>query len=379
MNRTHLSNLRIAIFTRYLPSMGGVEFFTDNLAGALTKAGAHVVVITTDQEKEDLRRPFLVVRIPSSELLQGRYPVFNTAAARKTVDDIIQREDINAYVVNGRFYQLSRFGAKIARQHGKRAVVIDHSSSYVSDTASLMGKALAAADHASTSLLDRYHPVYYCVSKLSSRWISTFGLTSSGEIHNAIDADAFISEASAYSLEPVQDSSLKILYAGRLIEEKGVRRVIEAIKQTEAKAEAFIAGSGPLAPYVEQEAAVNPRIHFLGRLSHPDLSAAMQQADIFCFPTTYGEGLPTCLLEAGACSCALMTTMTGGTEEIIPTERYGIVLENVSPKEIARQVDQLEKNPARLKALQRNIASHIRQHFGWTNTVEELASALQDA
>ena len=357
--------------------MGGVEFFSDNLALALSKRGAHVLIVTTDPCNAELERPFEIFRIPSRGLLAGRYPVFNAIQASKNVTALLKEQAINSYVINGRFYELSRFGAKLARKNGAEPIVIDHSSSYVASTDSLLGKLLAIADHATTRCLNHYHPAYYCVSQLSSEWIRTFNIRSSGEIHNAIDAASFTTNASSFQIAPQSTAAIKVLYAGRLIEEKGVKKAIEAIKLTRSNAELFIAGSGPLEPYVQREANQDGRVHYLGRLNHPDLASTMIRSDIFCFPTEYGEGLPTSLLEAGACGCALITTRTGGTAEIIPTDDHGVVLNSTAPDEIARQIDHLAEDRVRLNRMQAIIRNHVMHNFSWQNTVNELLRALE--
>lgn len=365
----------IAFFTRYLPSMGGVEVFTDNLATALTKKGIKCLIITTDNGESEKAQRFPVIRIPSNNLLDGRYPVFNTVKAAQAIKRTLKDYGVTSIVINGRFYQLSRFGAKTAKELGITPIVIDHSSSYVADTSNIIGKCLAIADHVSTKLLNRYGPKYFCVSKLSSEWIQTFGLTSSGEIHNAINANEFRNNASALPLVKVNDDSISVIYAGRLIPEKGVMKLAEAVRDLD-DVELFIAGSGPLENDVKALCEIVQNAHFLGRLSHPDLASVLKQSDIFCFPTEYGEGLPTCLLEAGSCGCALITTNTGGTEEIIPNSNFGIVLGEVNPTTIRNAINSLCHDKERMNSMKSAIREHVEKTFSWDNTIRELLEAI---
>lgn len=63
----------------YLPSMGGVEKYTHNLATALSRAGRRVTIVTSrlsdDDPAEEERDGARIVRLPSRPLLNGRLPL----------------------------------------------------------------------------------------------------------------------------------------------------------------------------------------------------------------------------------------------------------------------------------------------------------------
>lgn len=370
----------IAFFTRYLPNMGGIEFFTDNLASQLVRDGYEPIVITTDSAQTELARDFTIVRLPSKNLLSGRYPIPLHSTVRTQLKTLLLDRKVHHVVINGRFYPLSRLGAKLARELNTTPLVIDHSSSYVANPKTGMGACLAIADHITTALLKFYDPSFYCVSKRSSEWLKRFNITSSGEIHNALDASQFRAQAHAIPLPSIQtdrNKSFRVAFAGRLIQEKGILNLIDAFAKLNPGPELYIAGSGPLHDTVSLLANENSSIHYLGRLDHPSLSFLLQQCDVFCFPTEYGEGLPTCLLEAGACGCALITTDTGGTAEIIPTKDHGIVLKNTDPSTIADAINQLLMDHTRVEILRTNAQNHIESTFTWKNTEHELLEALE--
>ena len=105
----------------------------------------------------------------------------------------------------------------------------------------------------------------------------------------------------------------------------------------------------------------------------------LQESDAFCFPTSYAEGMPTNLLEAGACGNALVVTNTGGTEEIVPDVSHGIVLENVRPDTIAEALLRLYNNPTMLSQLKSNAQHHIETNFSWSKTADSVVRACQRA
>lgn len=368
----------IVFFSRYLPSMGGIENFTQSLSHELRRQGHNVIIVTTDGKPGIAKENgVIVLRLRSIELLGGRYPVPLSINVRKKIKSIIGVSTCINVVINSRFYPLSLIGASFASSMGVKPILIDHSSSYIKAKSKMVSKTFEIADKLMTNVLNRYPIDYYGVSKMSSRWLTSFGIQSKGEISNAIDAESFIKQSSGHVFIN-NESLLSITYAGRLIEEKGVLTVANLAQRFPGVVEVYIAGSGPLEAQIKLESKKVDNLHFLGRLSHPDLASLLIQSDVFCFPSTYGEGLPTCLLEAAACKCALITTVNGGTEEIIPSSSYGFILKSEESEELNTLVGQFIQNPNLYKSCAIEVYKHVLSSFSWNQTAHSLLQAFME-
>lgn len=96
-----------------------------------------------------------------------------------------------------------------------------------------------------------------------------------------------------------------ILYLGRVEKRKGsdllLKAFAELVKQ-KPEAHLVIAGDGPLAPklktYVKFENV--PNVHFPGYVTEEEKIHLLQNADLACFPSPYGEGYGIVILEAMA-------------------------------------------------------------------------------
>ena len=66
-----------------------------------------------------------------------------------------------------------------------------------------------------------------------------------------------------------------------------------------------------------------------------DMAAVYAAAHIVCLPS-YREGLPTVLLEAGACGCALVTTDVPGCREVVRDGETGLVVPSRDPMALAQ-------------------------------------------
>lgn len=108
-----------------------------------------------------------------------------------------------------------------------------------------------------------------------------------------------------------------VLFVGRLIVEKGISEVLEALSKLAETNDArlIIAGEGPDRLRLEEYArrlGIEPRTTFAGYLSRESLAEAYEAASIFVLPTRYREGFPTSITEAMFAGLPIITTRTRG-------------------------------------------------------------------
>lgn len=370
----------------YPPHLGGVETFTKNLARALAARGASVTVVTNDTEglgagiaDED---GVEVARLPCRPLVDGRLPLPRHDAAFRAIDRELRRARWDGVLVNARFYPHSLYGMRMARSHGLTPVVLDHGSAPLSFSNPVLDPLVWTYERAITAWgKTRYQPRYYGISQKSAAWLRAFGIEAEGVITNAIDAAAFRAQSSGrdFRIElGIAPDRLLVAFVGRLIPEKGVASLIEASRDETLRAAGVtfvIAGSGPLED--EVRAAESETLLFTGPLAPTDVASLLLQADALCLPTDYPEGLPTALLEAGACGCALLCTETGGTAEIIPDARYGIVLSNSRPETIVAALLPLAGDSNAVQALADAARHRVEGTFTWDRTAEAVEAAFR--
>ncbi len=126
-------------------------------------------------------------------------------------------------------------------------------------------------------------------------------------------------------LNPIRNSAnhrLKILFIGRLVEQKGLDvllRVALLLKQRKHDFEVRIIGSGPLRSSLEdqaQEFKLDSCVNFVGAVKPGEVAVQFSDADLFVLPSRY-EGFPGVLLEAIAHGLPAIATRVSGSEEII--------------------------------------------------------------
>ena len=368
----------------FLPNIGGVEKFTDNLARQLVAMGHSATIVTNNvfglANHEVLDSGAEVFRLPCHSLFNGRLPLPKHGRKFNNLRDDIYTKPVDYIIINTRFYPHTFIGAQHATAKGIKPIIIDHGSAYLTFGNKAIDPLVKAYEHAIThALKTRYSANFYGVSQASAAWLETFGIKASGVINNSIDADQYLKQASDKNFrEQFGENAFIISFTGRLIPEKGIATLIGAAERLseDATIKFLIAGDGPLMSKLKKS---NPgNIHTLGKLESADIAALLRQSDVFCLPTR-SEGFSTSLLEAAACYTAPIITNVGGVSEMIPSEDYGVILKTQSCEEVSLAITTLKESPVRLSNIGKNIGKRVRDYFSWQRTADLAIAACKKA
>lgn len=125
-------------------------------------------------------------------------------------------------------------------------------------------------------------------------------------------------------VSPPPRDGVRYLFAGRLIERKGVAVLLEAFRKVTG-GELWIAGDGPLMPLVEDAAARDSRIRIIGHLAADALAEAYVQADVLVVPSLY-EPWGLVVHEGLAYGLPVVTTdQVGAADDLIDAGVNGLV------------------------------------------------------
>jgi glycosyltransferase involved in cell wall biosynthesis len=143
-------------------------------------------------------------------------------------------------------------------------------------------------------------------------------------IHNGIDERLF--RPGAKDLFPQLKFKRIILYTGRMITQKGITLLLQAVNEVDAH---FVfAGKGEQKFFdnlVDKLGANRNKVTYLGYVEHDRLPSLYQKATIFVLPS-YVENLPISLLEAMAMERPCIATDVGAVREVLEHESEGMVI-----------------------------------------------------
>ena len=369
---------------QYLPTPGGVERYTWNMARRAIRAGHRAIVVTSAlpalPDHEIDADGIEIFRLPVWPVMKGRFPVLRFGARHRDGVKALFARPIDLCVIQTRMYVESIWAARAAARRKIPTVVIDHSTGYMPMGGGVLGLAGRMYEHLACALIKSTHPRFYGVSLASCRWLATFGIRPEGTMPNAIDPDALAAELAEPPTpgltrsELCPDGEKLVLFVGRMIPEKGICELAEAVSAMPGVVLAA-AGDGPLLEELRTRYAGEKRIRLTGPLSHGDIVRLLGQADCYCLPTRYAEGLPTTLLEAAGCRCPILCTPTAGTEELLPGDS-AVFLPDTTPEAIRAGLSRILDDPAAAHARADGACENALTHFTWDAVFDKLIQSI---
>ncbi|MCX9564151.1 glycosyltransferase, partial [Vibrio cholerae] len=155
-------------------------------------------------------------------------------------------------------------------------------------------------------------------------------------------------ERYSYSSVSKLNSELNVLFASRLLKDKGLDCLIEAVKLLKKKGykvNLYVAGifdpDSPLSYTREQIRAFSDRGDIIWLGKRDDIPDLIQQSDVVALPTTYGEGIPRILIESCAVGRPIITTPLGGCKDICNDGINGYLVMPHNGESVASSLEKL--------------------------------------
>ena len=199
-----------------------------------------------------------------------------------------------------------------------------------------------------------------------------------------VDDDAFSDfRPEKYKFGPERfDRGTHILFLSRIQREKGIYETIKAfqvLKRRHPTVSLSIAGDGKemgrVIQYIERSHIKD--INILGYVSGKTKIEAFQKADIYLFPTYYGEGMPNSVLEAMAYGLPVITRPVGGIKDFFEDGKMGYLSNSLSPKVIASNIERLIVNPNLANKIGKYNHEYAKRHFGSSQVIQRIESICE--
>lgn len=177
-----------------------------------------------------------------------------------------------------------------------------------------------------------------------------------------------------------------ILTVGRLVPNKGIDTVIEALpKVLEEVPDALyvVAGTGPDRARLEAMAtrlSVRSHLRFLGRIDDPELVSAYGAADVFVTlsrlepPAVEGFGLV--FLEAGACGTPVVGSRSGGIEDAVADGESGLLIPPRDPAAAATALSRVLSDRGFAARLGRAGRARVLASGTWDHAAARIWTAI---
>ena len=160
----------------------------------------------------------------------------------------------------------------------------------------------------------------------------------------------------------------RIIFVGRLEEQKNLFNLIEAIDNLPIKL--VLVGSGSLKEKLKNFTKdKNAKVEFKGNIPNEKLPEELNKSEVFILPSLY-EGCPKTLLEAMSCGLPCIGTNVDGIKEIIKHKENGYLCET-SADSIRKAILEVLDDKMLQQKLSRATRRTILENFSFEKNIEK--------
>lgn len=170
-----------------------------------------------------------------------------------------------------------------------------------------------------------------------------------------------------------KDATPIVFFAGRILEEKGVREFAKAaatLKSRAVNARFILAGApdpGNPSSISTEEFSQWPKLYGVetpGQLS--DIKSALEEASIFVLPS-YREGGSRAILEASAMELPVVTTDVPGCRNLVDQGETGLVVPVKSSDDLSQSIEKLLREPEERTRMGKNGRKKMELNYSDTD------------
>ncbi|MEO1365804.1 MAG: glycosyltransferase family 4 protein [Acidobacteriota bacterium] len=184
------------------------------------------------------------------------------------------------------------------------------------------------------------------------------------------------------------DESLELIYVGQLSMAKGVHTLVRAVGFLKMRRPGIdvrlrvIGGGVPsYRRYLERlctDFAVTDVVEFVGPVDHADIPDWHHRSHVLVFPSEWPEPFGLSHLEAMASGCAVVSTLTGGSAELIEADANALAFDAGNYESLAEELGALADDEDLRVRLIQQARRHVVEHFSLDAYASRLLDFLTD-
>jgi glycosyltransferase involved in cell wall biosynthesis len=205
-------------------------------------------------------------------------------------------------------------------------------------------------------------------------------------IYTGLEAEQYLIDGS-YPQPGSDKQGLNLLYAGRLVEDKGIDTAILALEklvhdQGGLSIKLTIAGSDSAGyenylRHLVAQAKLEDFVTFLGHVPSEEMPRLLQQFDVLLVPSLWAEPFSRMVLEGMISGLVVVATPRGGTSEILIDGENGLFFAPGDADDLAKKILNLANDSDLRERLARAGQQMVIEKFVGTRMIDEIESYLQ--
>lgn len=176
----------------------------------------------------------------------------------------------------------------------------------------------------------------------------------------------------------IDSEKIKIVFAGRMVEQKGIQVLVDAAKILKPsygnKICFWLCGRLDTNPYSYTRTEIDSLcdgdyIRWLGHCE--DIFAVMRQCHIMAFPSYYMEGLPKAVIDAEAVGLPVITCDSVGCRDTVIDGYNGFLIPIKDSKALAERIRKLVDDPDLRRSMGENSRKYAEENFSVKDVVNK--------
>jgi glycosyltransferase involved in cell wall biosynthesis len=379
--------------------VGGLGTHVHKLSTNLAKQGVNIHVITKDvpgasdyefSEGVHIHRvPLYPPEIPQEDWVPWTLQ-FNVALLERTIP-IINEKIGKVHVLHAHDWLVAH--AAIALKHAYRIPLVAtiHATEYGRHQGHLPGIMQKIIHQVEWWLTFESVRTICCSNYMRDEVVKIFELPEDkvDVIPNGIEFDDFSTNVTTdlVRMKYVEPDKKMVLFVGRLVYEKGVQTVIEAMPMVMDQipdVRFLVVGTGPHARKLKamsEESGLDEKVKFLGYIDGKSLIKFYKCADLTVVPSLY-EPFGMVVLEAMVAGSPVIVADTGGLKEIVVHEETGLKFTPGDPVSLSEAIIRVLSDQELSRRLTSDARNFIGERYSWgriaLGTIEVYRRAVRE-
>ena len=227
-----------------------------------------------------------------------------------------------------------------------------------------------------------------CVSAASRDILIKAGIPISNArvIYTGLDVEKYLNCEQLH--QGNDNGSLNLLYAGRLISDKGIDTAIRAMTELvfgkgrrDIKLSLAGSGSAEYESYLHNlvnQAKLNDYVSFLGWVPPEEMPELLQNFNVLLVPSIWPEPFARVVLEGMISGLVVVATPTGGTLEILTDGQNGLLFAPEDTEDLAQKIIRLADDADLRRRLTLVGQQTIKENFTITKMLDQIENYLQE-
>jgi glycosyltransferase involved in cell wall biosynthesis len=315
--------------------------------------------------------------IPCISILKEQFTLPNYFSLFKILKKLKKEKKIDLLMTETRFFESAWWLPFLAKKWKIPSIIIEHCASSIKHKSLLVrifGKIL---DKVILGFILNHYSVVACSNKAVFDYLSKEKVKNLRLIGTGVDINFFNP-----SKRKSDKEKIRVTFASRLLPTKGVDLFYRSIKPLLSKYPQIkftIAGYGPMFQKIKNKIfndTNESRVELIGALSREEMVQLYTDTDIFVYPSFHHDGIPNVLLEAGASGCAIISSKSGGSSEIIKNGETGILLDNLTEQEIQKAIETLINDKEKRLRLATSLRNLIIKNYQWSFVAQKIKDII---